>query len=209
MNGTDEAGETALIYAAQNESVEIVRTLIRADAKVNFKGEGGWTALRYAVDQRRTDVARFLIESGATVEVADKKGETPLYWAVFKNSPELVELLLEHGADVHVKSKAGASLLNLAVSYPDALPVVKKLVRAGLDLREEPPGTIEKSMLTAAAYGQTETFEFLLDNGAALQTRTARGLSLIELLKLSSENQAGIAQVMKLLDRKGLLRDEL
>jgi hypothetical protein len=61
-------------------SVEVVRRLIEAGARVNTQDAGGQTALMYAAKYRRLAIARLLVASGAKTSLRDDEGRTAMVW---------------------------------------------------------------------------------------------------------------------------------
>ncbi|RPA90152.1 ankyrin [Choiromyces venosus 120613-1] len=97
-------GETVLMVALRNESLDVVEVLIRDErTDVNLRdGFYGRTALHYAVDSKSLMMVKCLLQrSGIEVDVKSSNGETPLCMAVGKGDVDMTRLLLEEGrADV-------------------------------------------------------------------------------------------------------------
>ena len=93
-NEVDESGETALHFAMGRGHLDIIATLLAANADVNAEGRGGRTPLFYA---ETADEARALLDAGAWIDVEDWNGHKPLYWA---QSVEHALRLIEAGAHV-------------------------------------------------------------------------------------------------------------
>jgi ankyrin repeat protein len=65
VNAKNNAGFTALIYAAQGEHVENIACLIGLGADVNAKSKSGETALKFAEVSDRNDIIDLLKKNGA------------------------------------------------------------------------------------------------------------------------------------------------
>jgi ankyrin repeat protein len=118
--GDDQTCFTPLMAACENGSVEIVRLLLAAGAKVNAQYEREFESdetfavcqevgypLTLAVDNGEKEIAALLLEHGADPGAVrcfyngwDNFNETPLLLAVQANRLDLAELLLQHGARV-------------------------------------------------------------------------------------------------------------
>ncbi len=86
VNARDNRNWTALMYVANNGSVEVVDFLIKSGAKINIQDNGGQTALmRACMHNKQSDVVKTLIKHGANVKVKDKDGKTALDYA--KDNP--------------------------------------------------------------------------------------------------------------------------
>ncbi|KAL7294915.1 hypothetical protein TKK_0011836 [Trichogramma kaykai] len=139
--------------------LELVRTLLRHQANVNFMNNEGVSPMQnlyrhgiLAADLQLA-VLKLLLEAGADVHYRSKSGETILHYVlrrrylgkchgkVFdlpRRTPEVypvLELLVrDHRADVNVKDYAGESPLSLAVSTCN-LDGVLALLKLGADPR--------------------------------------------------------------------------
>jgi ankyrin repeat protein len=75
-------GWTALMYAARDGAVDVVRALADLGADLDAQDPDGTTPLTLAIVNARFDAAVALLDKGANPNVADKMGMTPLYAAV-------------------------------------------------------------------------------------------------------------------------------
>jgi hypothetical protein len=129
----DARGQTALHVASMSGygyaslikpklSVDTVRVLLSAGAKVDAATNDGKTPLWNAAQYGQTNAMRELLAAGANVDVASSCGRRPLHIALFKDSimsplfstMDAVKLLLNAGADVNALDKDGKSPLDYA-----------------------------------------------------------------------------------------------
>ena len=103
---------TALMCAAAQGHLEIVRILLQAGATVSAAckahkedGGGGSQALHFAVSGRHVAVAEVLLDAGADPNVIGNYGRTPLVMAIYEDDIEGVRLLLKRGANVNLKPR--------------------------------------------------------------------------------------------------------
>ena len=95
--------ELALIGAAEDGNIELVKQHIAAGTDVNAKEKyTGYTPLHYAAVGGRTEIAELLITAGADVNAKGRSGRTPLDRAVSKrffseDKKETADLLRKHG----------------------------------------------------------------------------------------------------------------
>ena len=87
-------GHTALMFAAKNAGVDVVRKLIAAGATNMY----GHTALVFAVARGHIDMAAVLIDAGADVNAVDTFGWPVLLHAVRRGRVDMVKFLLGKGA---------------------------------------------------------------------------------------------------------------
>jgi hypothetical protein len=108
-------GATALLTAAGQGHLEVVRLLLKYGADVNARS-GGWTPLPLALANGvTTEVARLLVAHGADVNAREPDLQrTALMMAASAGELALVRLLLEKGAEVHARDADGRSALEVA-----------------------------------------------------------------------------------------------
>ena len=66
LEATDNRGETALFYAADNNQIDILKLLIKSGANVNARNKAGHTALDNEISWgRNEEVIKLLKEAGS------------------------------------------------------------------------------------------------------------------------------------------------
>ncbi len=115
--------------------------------------------MRYAAFFGHWKVCDFLINSGANVNsLEDKTNETPLHSALTKAGRPyyffIVKLLVEKGANVNVKTVPGI----------ETAAFMRDVRTKG-----------ETPLHRAAAYADERTIQYLIDNGARLDSKDANG----------------------------------
>uniref|UniRef100_A0A1B0CDD6 Uncharacterized protein n=2 Tax=Lutzomyia longipalpis TaxID=7200 RepID=A0A1B0CDD6_LUTLO len=93
-NDCDNAGYTALHYAARAGHMEACRKLIAAGADVNCTTKGGVTPLHRAAMMGRWEIVEFLCKRGANLTTTDSDGQTALHRAAQGGHTQTVELLI-------------------------------------------------------------------------------------------------------------------
>src|SRR5688572_4377873 len=116
----DSGGFTPLLYAARENCMACVDTLLARGADIDLPDPDGVTPLHVAIMNANWDLAKRLIEAGADVQQWDIYGEAPLFTAVGGRSRndggrasidppnqttglEIVRLLLERGANPNMQ----------------------------------------------------------------------------------------------------------
>jgi uncharacterized protein len=112
----DKAGENAMMMAALNGDIDIVKQLIAKDAEVNKKG---WAPLHYAAANGNDDIVKLLLDHDAYIDTGSPNGTTPLMMAARGGHVSTVKLLLDSGADLNVKNQLGLTALDFAKQYKE------------------------------------------------------------------------------------------
>jgi hypothetical protein len=115
-------GATALMVAAYQSHLAIVRMLLEAGAKVNMAAREGLTPLMLAASAGHAEVIKVLVEAGADVNAKEKAGLTALMLAiegakrggVRAGRADAIKALLSAGADVQAKTSDGRTALAIA-----------------------------------------------------------------------------------------------
>ncbi len=108
VEAPDAEGTTALMSAAAEGHMEVVRVLLMHNAQVNACNHEGDTALHFAVRNNEIEIARYLLEQGAEVNARNCMGVTPLMVAAWSGFEKQVQQLLEAGADAEAVDEEGS-----------------------------------------------------------------------------------------------------
>ena len=114
LDKVDSADENAMMLAALNGDVDLVKLLIDKDAEVNKKG---WAPLHYAAANGHDDVVQLLIDHSAYLDTPSPNGTTPLMMAARGDHITTMKVLLDAGADPRVKNQIGMTALDFAKQY--------------------------------------------------------------------------------------------
>jgi len=98
----NEAGETALTLAIQNQDVHMVEALVK-NAVINHKNEAGETPLTLAIKNGNVDIIK-LVSKRAKAALKNDAGEAPLFLAMGLGDLYVLENLIRKGANVNRKS---------------------------------------------------------------------------------------------------------
>ena len=110
----DAAGENAMMLAALNGDMDLVKALIDKGAEVNKKG---WAPLHYAAANGHDDIVKLLLDNSAYIDAGSPNGTTPLMMAARGNHLSTVKVLLDAGADSRLKNQIGLTALDFAKRY--------------------------------------------------------------------------------------------
>ena len=167
----DEVRIAAIHGAIAAGNTQEVEKLAAHRKQLTALNEYGETPLLYAVKIRKPAMVVILLAKGADVNVANShNGETPLIAAVRNNDVALVQRLLAAGARLDQADSEGATPLVWACRT-GKLEVVQALANK---LGRSDIGKAPAAVLTAAALGHRVLLAYLLDQGGALEARSAR-----------------------------------
>jgi ankyrin repeat protein len=136
VNATGADGSTAIMYAASNDDLELVRALIKAGADVKLKNDLGTSAITEASIIGSTAVIEALIKAGADPNFRTPNGETPLMAAARSGKVEAVKALLAAGADINAKESWGGQTALMWAAARSQAGIVKFLASKDANLND-------------------------------------------------------------------------
>uniref|UniRef100_A0A9J8A1I7 Kinase D interacting substrate 220 n=1 Tax=Cyprinus carpio carpio TaxID=630221 RepID=A0A9J8A1I7_CYPCA len=172
-----ENGQTALMLASEQGSLEIVQELIRRGANVNLDDIDCWTALISAAKEGHTEVVKELLENNANVEHRDMGGWSALMWAAYKGRLEVAHLLLEKGANPNITGQYSVYPIIWAAGRGHA-EIVQLLLQHGAKVNcSDKYGTTP--LIWAARKGHYDCVMHLLENGANVDQEGANSMTAL------------------------------
>ena len=166
INLKDNLGRTALMCAASNDHVDVVKLLLdQKEIAVDGVGNDNQkTALMCAANKGSVELVELLIGKGAKVGEKSTEGRTALMYAAGGGNCEVIKLLLNEGASVDEIDSDGVSAL-IDASYTGENDAVKLLLENGAD------ADIQKkfgktALMCAANNINADMVELLLFHGA-------------------------------------------
>src|SRR6266853_6384458 len=133
-NAPGPDGTTAVMWAASNDDLELVRVLIKAGANVTLKNQFGTSALPEAAVIGSAPVIDALLKAGADANTKNPEGETPLMAAARSGHIEAAKRLLAAGADVNAKENFGGQSALMWAAAQSQAGMVKLLASLSADL---------------------------------------------------------------------------
>ncbi|KAF8795282.1 Ankyrin-3 like protein [Argiope bruennichi] len=125
---------TALHIAAGKGCLDMINSLLKKGANVNFLSDMHIVPLHYAAKGGHFEVVKCLIEKGAKVDVESVDGLTPLHWAAETGNKEVVDILLFNGANTNATYLNSISPLAFAAKNGYS-SIVKILIDNGANVK--------------------------------------------------------------------------
>ena len=134
VNAAQPEGLTALHWAALNDNLEIVETLVYAGATLKPRTRvGGYTPLHLAARSANPGIIRALLEAGADANEWTRTGVTALHFAAQADDAEAIGALVEHGADIDAADGFRSRTPLMFATSRNATGAVTALLRLGAD----------------------------------------------------------------------------
>ena len=209
VSGRSIDAVTVLTWAAENDHIDVVESLLAKGMDVNARDSAGKgnSALICALWSVNVPMVRLLIKKGADVNLGNRLW-TPLMAAAWsigqtwsmgpskKAALAILRLLLAKGAKVNAKDKSGQTALSLAAAAGD-VPALRALIRAGANVHtrdKEGNG----ALMGAIQNHNSSNIEFLLKQGININAKNKEGKTA---LMYAEECEAD--EIVQLLIRNG------
>ncbi|XP_062864164.1 kinase D-interacting substrate of 220 kDa B isoform X1 [Trichomycterus rosablanca] len=177
VDSRSDSGQTPLMIAAEQGSLEIVQELIRRGANVNLDDVDCWTALISASKEGHVEVVKELLANNANVEHRDMGGWTALMWAAYKGRAEVARLLMEKGANPNITGQYSVYPIIWAAGRGHA-EIVRLLLQHGAKVNcSDKYGTT--ALIWAARKGHYDCVMHLLENGANVDQEGANSMTAL------------------------------
>uniref|UniRef100_A0A668SY36 Uncharacterized protein n=1 Tax=Oreochromis aureus TaxID=47969 RepID=A0A668SY36_OREAU len=178
VDGRSDNGQTPLMLAAEQGSLEIVQELIRRGANVNLDDVDCWSALISAAKEGHVEVVKELLENSAYIEHRDMGGWTALTWAAYKGRVEVTKLLLGHGANPNTTGQQYSVYPIIWAAGRGHADIVKLLLQNGAKVNcSDKYGTTP--LIWAARKGHFDCVMHLLENGADVDQEGANSMTAL------------------------------
>jgi len=133
-NAATADGATAIMYAAANNDLDLVRALIKAGANVKLQNRFGSSALTEAAIIGAAPIIDALLKAGADPNTRNPEGETALMAVARSGNLEAAKRLLDAGADINAKETWGEQSALMWAAAQSQADMVKFLASRGADV---------------------------------------------------------------------------
>jgi ankyrin repeat protein len=117
VSSKDDAGATALHFAAQFDRKDVAELLLANKADVNAKTNDGLSPLQAAVQFDHKEMVELLLANKANVNIKANNGYTCLHVAAGKDYIDVARVLLANSADVNARENNGETPLGWAIRF--------------------------------------------------------------------------------------------
>ncbi|XP_056619867.1 kinase D-interacting substrate of 220 kDa B isoform X3 [Triplophysa dalaica] len=178
VDGRSDNGQTPLMLASEQGSLEIVQELIRRGADVNLDDVDCWSALISAAKEGHVEVVKELLENSAYIEHRDMGGWTALTWASYKGRVEVASILLENGGNPNTTGQQYSVYPIIWAAGRGHPEIVKLLLEHGAKVNcSDKYGTTP--LIWAARKGHYDSVMHLLENGADVDQEGANSMTAL------------------------------
>eukprot|EP00004_Rigifila_ramosa_P017889 TRINITY_DN4400_c0_g1_i4.p1 TRINITY_DN4400_c0_g1~~TRINITY_DN4400_c0_g1_i4.p1 ORF type:complete len:895 (+),score=217.72 TRINITY_DN4400_c0_g1_i4:60-2744(+) len=202
LNVADSDGNTPIHWARDSGVCE---SLLAHGAKIDVQNHHGSTPLHNLYHYY--ECVTLLIEHGAELDIKDNNGDTPLHRAcrdglsfLSRQSVFFVVLLIQHGALTFLQNNAGKTPLDVARETKNTVCVdlltqeeyfavfsgSLSLIQRCIILRKATVNSVGKEsgmplVCVAAKCGHTEIIQYLIDEGADIESQDKQGNTALHL----------------------------
>nr|QBK92069.1 MAG: F-box domain and ankyrin repeat protein [Pithovirus LCPAC304] len=201
VNGRDINGTmTPLMRAAAEGSVEIATILLDNGADIFAKTTRNRNSVvKIAAAEGKVEMVRFLLDHGADAQATNRVGSEPIFAAAYTSwSIELVDMLLEAGNDINNTDQFNSSLLLNVSRAPNKGAYIQALIDRGANIDIRSTGFRKRTpLLQATIHIIPENVWVLLENGADITIRDARGNTALDIARRGTYPNPAIREMLE------------
>jgi len=153
-----------LRHAIEKGQLDVVKTLIEANANVNVRWNHRMTPLMLAASKGQTEIVKILLRSGANVNAQDDDGWSVLMRAAAVGNSDIMHALLNAKVDVHATNKYSQTALMIAAGKGKE-EIVNALLKVDPKVVNAEDRLGSSALEQAARYGHPEVVKILLKAG--------------------------------------------
>ncbi len=190
------ANSTPLHEASLYSWKELVDELLSKGADVNAKDDNGITSFGIAAMSADVPTIQRMLDMGADISARDNEGRTPLSWAVRGTNSDVAELLVKKGADLYSKNSSGETMAYYALVEGASSSLLDTMKRVGYHINARNTNG-ETLMFGAVRRSAVAWISLLVDAGADINARDAKGFTPLHYAQLTSEHKNVVSELLK------------
>lgn len=182
VNKTDNAGENALLLAAQNNDPESFMIFYEDERVDKDKTtNSGWTVVHMATAAGCFDMIELFLKIGMNMNVCDKLSYYPIHFAAEKNYSDIITMLINcETVDVNILTQSRKTPLMIAIEFA-ANDAIKELVSCDRVYINRLACDIEAPIFLALLYNNKRAVEcFLSRNDLDLSAISLNGNNILD-----------------------------
>ena len=185
INSRDFLYRTPLMHTT-DESLEIAKYLINAEAFLNTQDNSGNSALMLASEQGYTELVTLFLANPMQINSENKMGLSALHLATKNGHTTIVELLIQHRANINKPMPNGLPPIFEAVAK-GYTAILGLFIDKGADVNSTVLTTQTSLLSIASALGKISAVQLLLEKGADPNLANNLGITPI-FLSISKQN---------------------
>lgn len=190
VNLPDDNGNTPLRWAVYNVQSELASLFIDRGAELDIVGSNGSTLLHGAAYGGNVELVELLLGQGSDVNARNTAGYTPLLSGVVgRAEPDVLGMLIEAGADIHDRNFDGYNAFMLSANR-DSINIAEYLLEQGVSMHSRADYNAMSIIHNAAASGNTELMELVLDDGFDIDDECSDGWTALHWAVLRGQVEA-------------------
>ncbi len=187
INHKNNDGQTALMIAAKQGNLFIVKELLNRGAKINTVDTSGNNELFYATQGGYNGIVDLLLDESSNPNISNNNGNTPLMIASGTSNIYILERLLTAGASPNRLNFEQQTPLTIAITFSN-YNVVRRLIQSGADVNIR-VGERKTPLIVSSELSSIQTMYLLLLNGANPNTQDNLGNTALYYAVSNSNNQ--------------------
>ena len=198
----EERSTTALMWAAEQGHVEMVRLLLyHANANIDATNDKGKTALMVAAFHNHVEIVQIFVSllRSAGIDARDVQGKTTLMWASYKGHVEIVQCLIKANADLNIQEESGVSALMYAAVFGH-VTIVKDLIRGKAYVNAQSKNGVT-ALMGACENGHVEIVALLLQM-SDVDSKSKDGNGMTAIMHAKNKHYKKIVEMIEEYDRR-------
>ena len=183
-HGNLQFEDVPLMQAIEKGDLELVKKLVHEGTSIKVKLFNGMQPIHEAAADGQVEIAKYLLDSGADVNAKMANDITPILIAIETQNTAIARLLLSRGAQISGRD------ISTAI-FKDDLDIVKLLVTTP-ELANLTGRNNMTLLHVAAMTGRPAIVQYLIDQGAMVDTKNAKGDTPLDLATRNKEHLSGL-----------------